>query len=185
MLGSLVKLRCCDAYLCSSLKTTVSRRPATAGAGRQSVSLCRRVLIVEFRDEVFAHLKQLFESYGCEVARAGTGAEVGVQVKQFAPGLIVVNESMPDESGWLITCKLRLTNHRQRVWLYAARTPRLDADWKEVCGVDQILAYGGVLSRLVLRVRQQFDRGLDASVTRTEPRKDNLASPPWCQLTRL
>lgn len=176
MFGSLTQLRCCDAYLRSSVKTTVSRRPASAGAGRESVGLSLRVLIVEFRDEVFDDLKHLFEDYGCEVARAGFGAEVGVQVKQFVPDLVVVNESMPDESGWLITCKLRLTKHRQRVWLYAARTPRLHADWKEVCGVDEILAYGGVLNRLNLRVRQQFDRELGVSVSGPEPGKDILAS---------
>lgn len=176
MFGSSAQLRCCDAYLRSSVKTTASRPSASAAAGQESVGLSRRVLIAEFRDEVFADLKRLFEDYECEVARAESGADVGEQVKQFVPDLLVVNENMPDESGWLITCKLRLSKHRQPVWLYAARTPRLHADWKEFCGVDEILAYGGVLSRLALRVRQRLENWLDFSDPGHAPGKAILAS---------
>lgn len=161
MFGSLAKLRCCDAYLRSAV-TSVNRRSAWAPK-EQPVESSRRVLVVEFRDEVFAELKSVFEEHGCEVARAASGASVAAQVKQFAPGLLLVNESMPDESGWLITCKLRLTRQRLPIWLYAVRKPHPFADWKESIGVDEILAYGGVVSRLRLRVRERLERWLRVS----------------------
>ena len=168
MLASSAQLRCCHAYLHSYLHsaatTTAHRRSTDSPASDRRIAVhSQRVLVVEFRDEVYASLKSLLEAYGWEVARAASGAEVATQVNRFAPDLLLVNESMPDKSGWLITCKLRLTKHRQPVWLFAAHTPPIRADWKESCGVDEVIAYGGVLSRLVLRVRERLERRRDGS----------------------
>ena len=156
MLGSFAQLRCCHAYLRSETTTLIGHRHGDSPVmGRESTVPLRRALIVEFRDEVFAHLKSLLEDCGYEVARAASGAAVAAQVNRFAPDLMVVNEGMPDENGWLIICKLRLTQFRQPVWLYAASAPR--ANLKEFCRVDEVIAYGGVLSRLVSLVRERLE----------------------------
>lgn len=161
MFGSSTQLRCCDAYLRSAAKNVTQGYASTRK--RKSVELVRRVLIVEFRDEVFADLKSVLEDHGCEVVRAVSGAEVAAQAKRLVPDLFLVNESMPDESGWLITRKLRLTRLYQPVWLYTARVPQVHADWKESSGVDEILVYGGGLSRLGLQVRGRLKSWLELS----------------------
>jgi DNA-binding response OmpR family regulator len=121
------------------------------------------VLVVEFRDEVFAELWSVLESHGCVVSRAISGASVAAQVKKFSPDLLLVNESMPDESGWLIACKLRLAKRRQPIWLYAVQKPQDHLNWKECCGVDEIFAYGGVLSQLAQQVSQRMESKLNVS----------------------
>lgn len=163
MITNIASMRCCDAYL-RSAASTVRRLPADLSVlGRETAVPLRRVLVVEFRDEVFAGLKSLLEDCGCEVARAASAAAVAAQLNQFAPDLLLVNEDMPDESGWLIICKLRLNAYLQPAWLYAVQAPRIRADWKEACGVDQVISYGGVLSRLVLRVRERIECWQDRS----------------------
>lgn len=158
MFGNSSQLRCCDAYLRSAAARTREQSASTA-RGR-SAGTYPRVLIVEFRDEVFAALKSLLEENRCQVGRAVSGRDVATEVKRFAPDLVLVNEGMPGESGWLITCKLRLVQFHAPVWLYAGRKPRPHADWKELCGVDEVLAYGGVLRRLDARIRERLSRWL-------------------------
>ena len=182
MFESLAQLRCCDAYL-RSVATNVTHRFAASAAGPRSVETSRRVLIVEFSDEVFADLKCLLEDHGWEVARAASGAAVAACMRRFAPQLLLVNESMPDESGWLITCKLRLLGQRQPVWLYAVRKPQVDVDWKEFCGVDKVLTYGGALRRLRLRVRESLASWLDVADATPFPQEalqGAIAAPAQC-----
>ena len=105
MFTSSTELRRCDVYPYRAT-SIVTRRSASTSV-QQLVQSPRRVLIVEFRDEVYADLKSALEEYGCLVTRAMTGASVAAQVRLFTPDLTLVNESMPDESGWLIACKLR------------------------------------------------------------------------------
>jgi len=148
------ELRSCDAYLRSVASTSVPRSQKSNSFRHPSTRLRPRVLVIEFRDEVYSGLKSLLEEHGFEVERAALGATVAHTFNQFAPDLVLVNEDMPYESGWLITCKLRLMRHRQPVWLYTVRQPRLQADWKEFSGVDEVIEYGGVLIRLVQHVRR-------------------------------
>lgn len=162
MFSNLAQLHCCDAYLRSAAKT-LNRQSTSTSSFQQTVGSPRRVLVVEFRDEVFANLKTLLENHGCLVARAMSGAAVASLVKGFAPDLILVYESMPDESGGLITCKVRLTQQHQLVWLYAVQEPQVLTGGKDLPSVDDIIAYGGVLSRLTLLVSQRIERWLIAS----------------------
>lgn len=155
MFGNSTELRCCEIYP-HTTTTIFTRRSALASAPQFVESPCR-VLIVEFRDEVYADLRSVFEDYGCEVMRASNGASVAARVRRFTPNLALVNESMPDESGWLIAGKLRLTR-REPVWLYTDRKPDVGDDWKGCIGVDEILVYGGVVSQLRLRVRERLER---------------------------
>lgn len=154
MLSTLTNLRCCDAYLRSAGGAQKRRTSDSISPGSQSTRFRLRVLVVEFRDEVYAGLRALLDEHGFEVQRAESGSTVAHTFNHFVPDLILLNEDMPDESGWLITCKLRLTRHRQPVWLYTDRQPRFKADWKEHYGIDELIEYGGVLTRLVQRVRQ-------------------------------
>jgi len=153
MLTTATDLRCCDAYLRSAGRDYHLRPSDSISPRREGTQRRARALVVEFRDEVYAGLKAQLEEYGFEVERAESGATVALAFNRFTPDLILINEDMPDESGWVITGKLRLTRHRQPVWLYTIRQPRLKAEWKAFSGVDEVIEYGGVLIRLVQHVR--------------------------------
>jgi CheY-like chemotaxis protein len=116
----------------------------------------RRVLVVEFRDEVYAGLKTMLQDSGLEVERAERGSAVAACARRFAPDLILVNEDMPDESGWLIACKLRLGAKRCPAWIYAPRLPRCHREWQQFAGVSEVIVYDGVLLRLTVELRARL-----------------------------
>ena len=147
-------LRCRGTYFRSNGSPSQRHSSDLIPFDGQNTRVRPRVLIVEFRDEVYGGLKTLLEEHGFEVERTECGATVARAFNRFVPDLLLVNEDMPDESGWLITCKLRLTRRWQPVWLYTVRQPRFKADWKEYVGVDEVIDYGGVLIRLVRHVQQ-------------------------------
>jgi len=61
---------------------------------------------------------------------------------------VVANVDLPDESGWLLTAKLRLVSATPRIWLYALG-PLPDAvAMAEYVGADGLIAYDGDLNRL-------------------------------------
>ena len=158
MFESSTQLQCCAAYL----RSTASDRHSNSSSDPVKTA-SRRLLIVESRDEVFATLKRVLEEQACEVARAVRGTEVAHRTEQFAPDLLLINENMPDESGWLISCKLRLTRVHKPVWLYAVRPPQFLADWKNICGVDEVIAYRGAVNQLTAQIRQRLKNWLQSS----------------------
>jgi CheY-like chemotaxis protein len=97
------------------------------------------VLVVEFRDEVYVALRSLLEAEGLSVVRATRGAEVAAKTRDLAPHLVLIYADMPDESGWLIACKLRFGLNSGPLWLYTARWPRCLADRQKATGVDQVI----------------------------------------------
>ncbi len=115
----------------------------------------RRVLIVDFRDEVYASLKAVLEDEGVAVDRADCGARVANKVRQFAPDLVLINESLPDESGWLVATKIRFGRTESRVWLYAAEMPVTVREWMLQSAVAEVIGYHGDLLRLLTHVRQR------------------------------
>jgi len=143
----------------------VREKMSAVGGRKRGETLVRpRVLTVECRDEVYAKLKALLDDECCDVARAELGATVASALRQFAPDLILVNGEMPDESGWLIACKMRLRRCLQPVWLYAARPRRLPAAWKDLSGVDKLIQYDGVLPQLLQSIKQNMSAWLHGRI---------------------
>lgn len=113
---------CCRGSLSrSEFGATVARLRHSAPQASQRLHRAPRVLVVEFRDEVFAALLAALRDQDCEVQRAESGAAAGAALARFLPDLVLVNESLPDESGWLIACKARFWPRRRPGWFYAAR----------------------------------------------------------------
>lgn len=131
----------------------------------------RRVLIVEFRDEVFAALKSLFEAFGVRVDRAEREADVPPQVQQKRPDLVLISGTMPDESAWLISAKVRMQSPACATWLYMPRIPPARSHWMEFASAAAIIEYDGVVSTLLdnlrcrLRSAEESGRILDATAT--------------------
>lgn len=182
MFGIQLSLRCCDAYLRNTSR--VSTKRAVRAVPRKSIAASSRprVLIIESRDDVYSRLRPVLEEADFEIERRDVGAMVTSTIECFEPDLILVSEDMPDESGWLIVCKLRQSRHHQPVWMYAARRPHLQADWKDVYGVDQVIEYGGMLVCLVQQIRQRIRTWL--SLPRGETHRRQFFAPPMSPARR-
>ena len=114
----------------------------------------RRALIVEFRDEVYCPLESMLAQHGWKAYRACLGGNVGYHIKHTCPDVLMVSEQMPDESGWLISCKAKIKNGSQRVWLYSTRLP--PCEWTRISGVDEVFTYGGVVKGLSEQIQQRI-----------------------------
>lgn len=162
---SVSEFRSCDGYHRSTADVPARCPIDSILTAPRLTSFRPRVLVVEFRDEVYAGIKSVLEDHDCHVARAEFGAAVAGTLIRFSPNLVLVNESMPDESGWLVAAKLQVMRFQQPVWLYAVRRPHPLAAWAEFSGVSRVIDYGGVLFRLLDHVRQhlaQWMRSLDS-----------------------
>ena len=142
-----------------------SSRPAAPPAGDRGVRAgplpeaktapsTPTVLIVEFRDEVYAALETMLREENIVPARAACETTVGAQINRLAPGLVLIYDRMPYETGWLIACKLAFSHPEQPVWLYGAWQPDRLAQRQLVCGVERFISYEGILPRLAERLRQ-------------------------------
>jgi response regulator RpfG family c-di-GMP phosphodiesterase len=115
--------------------------------GPQPVA-CRNVLLVEYRDEVFARLAADLMAAGLQVERAVCAASAAKAHVRSPAELVVVNVDLPDGSGWLLTAKLRLMSAAPQIWLYAP-WPLPDAvAMAEYVGADGLIRYEGDLCRL-------------------------------------
>lgn len=146
MLQPMASFRC--GYTC---KSSLSRRMPSSKwnpAGQEMVERRRRVLIGEFRDEIYADLEVLFRNQRYDVGRAEYGLAMTAQVQNEVPNLIVLNDRFPDQSGWLVAAKLHMLKSTFQVWLYTNNLPADILIKQEMCQIDEVLAYGGGLSRL-------------------------------------
>ncbi|REK48829.1 MAG: hypothetical protein DWQ46_01385 [Planctomycetota bacterium] len=100
------------------------------------------------------------EEAGIIVKRAIDGLAIASTLNCTVPDLILINEDSPYGSGWLITYKVRLAQYNGPVWLYGPRPPRYQIS-RKFCGVDVIIEYGGVLSRLLSDVQKRIQQQLD------------------------
>ncbi len=120
----------------------------------------RAVLLVEYRDEVFARLECDLAAMGVWVERASNAAEASQRFAHCPPDLMIVNVDMPDESGWLLAGKLRLVRPTARVWLYSPRSSGFDHGLAHFLGVSQLIHYEGDLLCLAEEIRYLIRLGL-------------------------
>lgn len=136
---------------------------AAACRGKDTERLRPCVLLVEHRNEVYAALKEALEGVACDTACARSGADVLEEANHCDPSLIIINADMPDQGGWLITAKLRLSRHRQPVWLYVAPQVRWTCEWKVFAGVEKVLECDTDSGRLLRSLGQEIVRWLAAA----------------------
>ncbi len=155
-------LRCCSAYLRGTANFRHTSNRSSAGGRCRELKRQPTALIVDHRDEFFDGLEAFFESVGVRVGRAESGAAVAAAICRFPPDLAIIHENVADESGWLISCKLRLRRFWQPIWVYADKKPLSQEDWKELSGVDEVIEYGGLLSGLLWQLQPICSSWLDA-----------------------
>ncbi len=105
-------------------------------------------LLVEFRDEVFIRLATDLARTGMRVIRACSATEALDLASATTPFLVLANVEQPDQSGWLLTAKLRMADPCVRVWLYQPRSSTYQVLMAEFLDVEELLAYRGDLFRL-------------------------------------
>lgn len=110
------------------------------------------VLLVEHRDEVFARLATDIAGFGIRVVRAKSATEATHLYEKYKPVLLVGNVDLPEQSGWLMTAKLRLFDRRIRIWLYRRQPSDYGQEIANFLNVDSLLSYQGDLLRLSERI---------------------------------
>jgi len=123
----------------------------------------RTVLLVEYRDEIFARLASDMAEFGMRVVRAKSATEALKLVETYKPVLLVANVDLPGQSGWLMTAKLRLFNPQIRVWLYRPQPSGYGREIAKILDIDTLLAYHGdlfglsgtIVDRMAIRYEPQ------------------------------
>jgi DNA-binding response OmpR family regulator len=124
------------------------------------------VLVVEHRDEVFARIQADLAAWGTRVVRA-TGAEEARRLYCRRPtGLVLTHADLPDETGWLFACKLRLGRPAARIWVYTPRWTTKESVLAEFIGVEETIVYAGDLHRLSAEI---LDRLVTSSLLLPPP----------------
>lgn len=103
------------------------------------------VLLVEHRDKVYARLATDMSETGMHVVRAKTAVEALKLFGRCVPRYVVANLDLPDQSGWLLACKLRFCKPDIHVWLYQADSSSYDAAMTRYLQINEVLNYGGNL----------------------------------------
>jgi CheY-like chemotaxis protein len=120
--------------------------PSRASRGLTSV------LVVEHRDEVFARIEADLAAWGVKVQRALSAAEARRRYDQWPMELVLIHADLPDETGWLFACKLRLAQPGARLWVYTPWWTSREPALAEFIGVEETIAYGGDLQRLAAEI---------------------------------
>jgi hypothetical protein len=110
------------------------------------------VLLVDYRDEVFARVAADLQTQGVRTARAATAADASEYYFRSAVDLVIANRELPDGSGWLMASKWCLARRPPRVWLYTPWPSPTDPPWARLARVEQVIYYGGDLFRLASRL---------------------------------
>jgi len=157
------QLRVFTGFVRSCAAGTHTQGRPTHGASRLP---WRRVLIVEFRDEVFASLKALFEDFGVRVDRVEHEAEVSRSVSRSRPDLVLISGSMPEESAWLISAKIHMQLPECKTWLYMPRVPHGSTHWQKFAESAAVIEDGGVMSTLLDKLRCRLRRSAESESSR-------------------
>jgi DNA-binding response OmpR family regulator len=102
-----------------------------------------RILLVEFRDELFARVAGDLKNNGYLAIRAVDTADVLKLYSRHEPMLVVCNRDLPDASGWLTAVKLKMLDPGARIWIYAARFSIFDRGWAKHTGIQHLIEYAG------------------------------------------
>ena len=109
----------------------------------------RSVIVVDFRDEVYAPIAHLLKHHGLITYRAENASELAGKLVRESPDLVLLNGTQPDENAWLTSAKLRIVDASRSVWIYSPEPPSALDEWLSMARTDDLIVYGGVLHRLL------------------------------------
>lgn len=123
------------------------------------------VLLMEYRDDVFARLAADFATRGIQTIRAKNGAQAIQQYVRRLSDVLIVNADHPHESAWLLTAKLHLTHPTARIWAYKRRLSDRDTATAGFLGVDELIEHDSDLRCLATEILDRLI-GLPAHASR-------------------
>lgn len=110
------------------------------------------VLLIEYRDEVFARLESDLRQLGCQVYRASRAEDVLHIYINTTIDVTISNSALPDASAWLTAAKLRMYDRTARIWLYTVNRSIRDRNWAALSGIEKVIRYDGNLFKLTERI---------------------------------
>ncbi|MGO8688828.1 MAG: response regulator [Thermoguttaceae bacterium] len=125
------------------------------------------ILLVEHRDEVFARIASDLAAGGILVQRVSRGAEASRIFARSAVDLVLVNAELPDESGWLLSKKLRMLDAEACIWIYTPRASAADVSMANFVMADELIEYHGDLWRLAGEIADRL--GVSLGTTAESP----------------
>lgn len=125
---------------------------------RQQSATIGAVIVVEFRDEVFAAIAQILRRHKLVTYRAKNATELAGLIVRRQTELVLLSATQPNESAWLTSAKLRIIDAYRSVWIYTPNRPSALDEWLSMAGADDVIVYGGVLQSLIdsLELRLAF-----------------------------
>jgi len=135
-----------------SIRHAAKKRLAHEAVARYPASKRPAVLIVEYRDEVYARLAADLAMAGLRVTRA---VDAATAATRMTPGLeiVIINADLPDQKGWVVAASARSMSPMPRIWLYKAWNSPIDVAHAHRVRSEELLEYRGelhVLSDAVL-----------------------------------
>ena len=106
---------------------------------------CRTILLVEPRRDVLVHLAAALTEAGFRVERSACAADAPKRCRRRPADLLIVGVDRPDDRGWLLTARLRLTSFCARFGLYCAWPSDYQMEFAEFVGADGLIGYQGDL----------------------------------------
>ena len=122
------------------------RRPARCGPQPQGV------LLVEPDSVLSGRLSAVLSAAGLKVERVTDAGAAYERLRRSPAGLVVSNVRLPDESGWLLAAKLRLSSPRPRVWLHSVDRQPWEVPFAAFIGAERLIRDRDELRPLVVRV---------------------------------
>ena len=107
------------------------------------------VIVVEFRDEVYAAIAEFSKQNGLVTCQAKNATELASKVVRHKAELVLVNGTQPDESAWLTSAKLKIVDASRAVWIYAPERPNALDTWLSMAGIDDIIVYEDAIPLLI------------------------------------
>lgn len=114
------------------------------------------ILMIEYRDEIYAAIEGELANNDALLTRVMTAGEAVTGWRQHRPELILINAEMPDESGFLISLKLRMHGFQGGLWLYSACANNSPPGFQQFCQIDHLFNYKGDLRMLTTHLNQLF-----------------------------
>lgn len=146
-------------------------QPRTRKAIARSI---RSVVVVDFRDEVYASIACMLEHQGYIIYQVKNTIELASKLVSKNPDLVLLNGSQPDENAWLTSAKLRTINASRPVWIYAPEPPSAIDEWLSMARTNDVIVYGGVLHRLLDQLRNRLLPGLAFTDVKPIETADNV-----------
>lgn len=120
----------------------------SAPARRDSRRSDRRLLLVESDDATAGKLVKDLHNGHLRVIRTRTAALAYQAVMERAFDLVIAAVNLPDESGWLLTCKLLSDDPQKRIWLYGAELEPRHHQMADFIGAERLVDSRNINSRL-------------------------------------